>query len=53
MTQIEKNGVVYTTPDAGKMLRIKGKEELISKAADYKGRLPEYEEMDVNETGSN
>lgn len=46
MTQIAKDGVVFTTPDEGKMLRIKGTEELISKAADYEGKLPEYEEVD-------
>lgn len=52
MLQYEKDGVVFTIPDMGKMLRIKGQDGLISKAADYKGKVPEYEEVDPNEEAS-
>ena len=52
MKQTTKNGVVFTEPAEGKKLRIKGTEDLISRAADYENRLPEYEEVDVDETGS-
>ena len=46
MIQYEKNGVVFTDPENGKVLRIKGQKDLIRKAADYKDRLPEYEEVE-------
>lgn len=46
MTQYERNGVVFTIPDAGKMLRVVGTEDVISKAADIVGKVPEYEEVD-------
>lgn len=49
MKQTKKNGVVFTEPAKGKMLRIKGTNVLASRAADYEDNVPEYEEVDKEE----
>lgn len=46
MKQIKKGNVVFTEPDEGKVLRIKGTDVLCSRAADYEDKVPEYEEVD-------
>lgn len=46
MTQTTKDGKVYTIPAKGKMLREKGTNRLYSRAVDYEGKVPEYEEVD-------
>lgn len=46
MTRTTKDGKVYTIPAYGKMLREKGTKRTYSKAVDYEGSVPEYEEVE-------